>query len=537
MSIIRPRSEPLDPAETLLSAGVITTVALWLYAWTIYVLSLPTVFLAFTPALIFAGIFFARAPLRKALRDVEARHLLLSQVLISLWCVVWLSFIVSYSGGGWSGDWFEHWERTRFFLERGSLETRFLGIYQLPARPPLANVITGALLTSTEVSFASYQLCSTLLSSLAFFPAALLARRFGGARAMAVFCVLLAVNPLFVQNATFAWTKLPAAAGVLAALYFFLRCQDARAPQWGPGLFAASLAVALLTHYSAGPAAVVLAGAWCVRGWNHRCDPAWWRSTLGGVWVGALILSTWFLWSMSHYSLNGTFLTNTSVTSSASNFSDQLMRILLNLRDTFVPHVLRPIDDTLIAQPTRWGYVRDGFFQFYQLNFPFACGTIATVVLAREILRAAKIKWVLAITAVVVISIAVHGERDTWGLTHICLQPLVILSLAFLASRWKSLTRSWKLALATGLAFDFTAGIGLHFAAQSYALARWIYPHGALNEIFNSYNQIALGNLLTKIQHQLAFVADRSTVSPALALALLVAILSFMLVRARADTS
>ena len=168
MSIIRPRSEPLDPAETLLSAGVITTVALWLYAWTIYVLSLPTVFLAFTPALIFAGIFFARAPLRKALRDVEARHLLLSQILISLWCVVWLSFIVSYSGGGWSGDWFEHWERTRFFLERGSLETRFLGIYQLPARPPLANVITGALLTSTEVSFASYQLCSTLLSSLAF---------------------------------------------------------------------------------------------------------------------------------------------------------------------------------------------------------------------------------------------------------------------------------------------------------------------------------------------------------------------------------
>ena len=54
--------------------------------------------------------------------------------------------------------------------------------------------------------------------------------------------------PLLVQNATFAWTKLPAAAFVLTALYFFLRAQErgarillARVEEHGD-LYAGSLA-------------------------------------------------------------------------------------------------------------------------------------------------------------------------------------------------------------------------------------------------------------------------------------------------------
>jgi hypothetical protein len=530
-----------DPAETLLIAGLAAAVGLWLFAWTIYVCALPISFVAFSPVLAVAGLALARRRLLNALRDPDARNLLLAQALVTLWCLGWLSFVTSYSGGGWTGDWFEHWDRARFFLTREALDYRFLGSYALPARPPLANVLTAAFLAATRFDFAAYQLISTLLASLAFFPAALLARRFGGTRASAVFAALLIVNPLFVQNATFAWTKLPAAAGVLAALYFFLRAHDADAPRAAPALFAASLAAALLTHYSAGPAAVVLALAWFVRGWPRRCDAHWWRRTLFAAAVGGAILAPWFAWSLAHYGAAGTFLSNSSVTTADARQGPPLLKILLNLRDTLVPHFLRPLDPALIVQKNLWGAVRDWCFQLYQLNLPLACGSVAGLVLVRELIRTAvttapapRTGWALALAGVVALSIAVHGERDHWGLTHICLQSFVLLALAFLAARWSALTRPWRLALIAGAIVDFLAGIALHFAVQNFAPDRWLAPAGNPYATYKGYNESAFMNLAAKLQHQLVFVADRSPVPPALALALLAAILALMLTRARA---
>jgi len=43
----------------------------------------------------------------------------------------------SYSGGEWAGDWYEHYERARFFLERYPLGQKLISVYLLPARPPL----------------------------------------------------------------------------------------------------------------------------------------------------------------------------------------------------------------------------------------------------------------------------------------------------------------------------------------------------------------------------------------------------------------
>ena len=538
---MQPASARFDPAEQLLIAGLAAALGLWLFAWTIYVSALPISFLAYSPVLALAGLVLARRPLLAAARDADARALLLAQTLITLWCLGWLTFVASYSGGGWSGDWFEHWDRARFFLTREPLDYRFLGSYALPARPPLANVLTAALLASTRVDFATYQLISTALASLAFFPAALLARRLGGARAVAVFAALLVVNPLFVQNATFAWTKLPAAAGVLAALYFFLRAHDADAPRAAPALFAASLAAALLTHYSAGPAAVVLALSWLVLGWSRRRDVHWWRSTVVAATVGGAILATWFAWSLAHYGVAGTFLSNSSVTTADVHQGPPLLKILLNLRDTLVPHFLRPLDPTLIVQKNIWGAVRDWCFQVYQLNLPLACGSVASLVLIRELIRTARTAapaprtgWALALTGVVLLSIAVHGERDHWGLTHICLQSLVLLALAFVAARWCALSRPWRLALIAGATVDLLAGIALHFAVQNFAPDRWFAPAGNPYATYKGYNESAFMNLAAKIQHQLVFVADRSPVPPALALALLAAILALMLTRARA---
>ena len=288
----------------------------------------------------------------------------------------------------------------------------------------------------------------------------------------------------------------------------------------------------------------MLAFAWIALGWPRRRDAAWWRTALIAAVIGALILSTWFAWSLAHYGPAGTFLSNSSIQSPDARSGNQLLKILLNLRDTLIPHFLRPLDGALIAQRNLWGSVRDWFFQIYQLNLPFAFGSVAVFALARELLRTARatapatrLGWTLALSGLVLLSVAVQGERDTWGLTHICLQSLVLLGLVVLAARWPDLNRPWQLALIVGATFDFFAGIALHFAAQSFALDRWFAPAGANpTATYIGYNEAALMNLAAKIQHRLTFVADLSPVPPALALALLAAIFALMLARARATS-
>jgi hypothetical protein len=534
----------LDPAEKLVASVILSLLGIFALGWLTYVAALPVLTLWLAPTLAAAGLFGERRTLAATLGDPSVRALLFAQFLVTAWCLGWLSLVASYSGGGWAADWVEHWERARFWLERGPLEQLFLGSYAVPARPPLINVVTGVFLTLTRQDFAHYQIIATFLASLIFLPAALVARRFGGPRAIPVLAVLFAVSPLFVQNATFPWTKLPTAACVLAALYFFLRAHDPSPPRAAPALFATCLATGLLAHFSAGPAALMLAFAWIALGWPRRRDAAWWRTALIAAVIGALILSTWFAWSLAHYGPAGTFLSNSSIQSPDARSGNQLLKIFLNLRDTLIPHFLRPLDGALIAQRNFWGSVRDWFFQIYQLNLPFAFGSVGVFALARELLFAARaaalparIGWALALVSLVLLSVAVQGERDTWGLAHICLQSLVLLGLAFLAARWTTLGRKWRIALIVGGAFDFLAGIALHFAAQSFALDRWFAPAGTdPTATYTGYNKAALMNLAAKIQHRLTFVADLSPVPPALALTLLAAILALMLARARATS-
>jgi len=79
---------------------------------------------------------------------------------------------------------------------------------------------------------------------------------------------VLMLSPLFVQNVTFPWTKLPAAffraRGRAAAV------RNLREPtgHWHLGLAAALLAAAVLTHYSSAVWAVALGAGWAFSGWR-----------------------------------------------------------------------------------------------------------------------------------------------------------------------------------------------------------------------------------------------------------------------------
>lgn len=491
--------------ESLLIGAGLSLVGTFGFAWLVYVCGAPWGLVWILPLLATAGLARERRRLLDLWRDAEARNVVVGQVLVSAWCIGWLGCVASYSGGGWSADWFEHWERARFFFLREPLDAQFLGRYALTARPPLANVVTASFLAMTRLDFAHFQLLSTLLGSLVFIPTAALARRWGGPRAIPVVALALMLNPSFVQNATFSWTKLPAAFFTLAAVHFFLQAFAGERQRRSAILCGVFLAAGALAHYSAAPYFLVLAVIWFIAGRSHLSNREWRGATASTALAAGVLLALWFGWSLAVFSWDKTFLANSTVMSADARQGSQLVKIALNLVDTIVPHFLRPLDASLIAQRSVWGAWRDWFFQCYQVNLPLAFGSVAWVVLARGLWRRSREvsvrtrnAWALAIVAAIVLGVAVHGQRDHWGLAHICLQPLIVLGLAFLAARWSTLSRAARVALAVGAVLDFACGIALHFGVQSFLL----------DPAFENLSEPARMNLNAKIVHRLAFFSD-----------------------------
>lgn len=537
----------LAPAERLVASVVLSLLGNFVFAWAVYVFALPLATLWALPVLAVAGFAFRWGALAATLRDADARGLLAAQAIVTLSGVGWLALILSYGGGAWVGDWYGHLQRTWLFLERWPRDTVFNGFDPVTSRPPLANILNGVLLTLTTRNFAHYQLASTLLGSLAFLPAGLLARRFSarelperGGGAVAVLAVLFLVNPLWVQNATYPWTKLLAACFVLAALYFFLRAHDTDAPASAGPLFATSLACGILTHYSAGPYAVVFAVAWLVFGWPRRREAGWRRSTGFATAAGALVLALWFGWAVAVYGWQNTFLSNTTVTDLAPTALGQLHVVVLNLRDTLMPLFLRANDLSDFAQRNPWGWWRDFFFQLYQSNLFFAFGSTAWIVLLTTLARVwqntacrARIFWAALVAGIVVLGVGVHGARSTWGLAHICLQPLVLIGLAFLAARWDSLAIGWRRTLIAGATLDFSAGIALQAGAQSGLLDRWFAPERPVVDSLLTYSEFAQVNLRAKLANHWVFLGDNLSPHVALVVLALAILLGLALFRSR----
>jgi 4-amino-4-deoxy-L-arabinose transferase-like glycosyltransferase len=193
-----------------------------------------------------------------------------------------------------------------------------------PPGPPLANVLTAAFMQMTRSDYAHYQIITTVLCSLAYLPVGLLAGRFGGRRAARIAAVLVMLNPLFLQNSTYPWTKLMAVFFILTGLYFFLRVRDEdEASGRAAVVCALCLAGAVVTHYSAGPYVATLAVLWIAMGFQRgwRASFAW--MTVVAVLAGACVLAPWFSWSVAEYGWAGTFLSNSSVIHDRNNMAGQ----------------------------------------------------------------------------------------------------------------------------------------------------------------------------------------------------------------------
>lgn len=471
-----------DEVEGLCAAAVIGLTASFVMNFLFYINFISMKWFSLLPLLGVIGLGWERRTISSWWTNIEARQTLLGWIIVAAWTQFLAMTIVGFGGGAWGGDWLEHHQRANFFREHLPLRLMFVGEYLLPARPPLVNVVTAGYQSISVAVYACDQAVIGLWSSLVFLPAALFCRRAGGkGRAVATLTVLFLLNPSFLQNSTFAWTKLPAVFFVLVGAHFIFRSLEQPAASKNFVLAAVALSAALLAHYSAGPYCGVLIFWWLAARLYQRHFGLLSREIAIGLVVVVPLLGLWLGWAASAYGLADTFLSNSSVLETGpKTIGIQAVKIIGNLWATLVPHPFREVDYILLWQASSLGWFRDYFFMIVQVNFFGLMGTGGALALAVSLWRGCRgtprqaeagvlrQRWLwIAVGACTLLGVAVHGAADEWGLAHICLQPLGMMGLAVLAARlWSSGPLGFTI-LGIGLAWDAAVNVGLHYWLQA----------------------------------------------------------------------
>jgi hypothetical protein len=508
-----------NPVETLCAAAAISLMLL--YAWSLiaYTAHVPEDAYYLVSIASLVALLLSARDLRRLLSRAHVKRVLRGFGILLAWCVLLLLLVRHYSGGTWGGDWLEHYQRDTFFLGGTPKDTLFIGQYLLSARPPLANLVTSYFLAQTGSEFEYVQLIFAYLGALAFLPCALMLSTINrrGRRGLTALVVLLAASPMFVQNVTYPWTKLPCAFFVIFGIGLYLR-------GWRKGVAVRTvaafgcLALGCLVHYSAAPYALFVGAHYVVAGLLSRKRKG--SEVAGVAGFSAIVLASWFLWSIVFYGFGKTFGSNTSVTASQQmSVAENVGKVARNILYTCVPYPIRAphafMADKEFEQPGRAGYVRDVAFLAYQHTVPLALGSIgAAAVIFLLITRArgdvARRFWWPLLVAVTLLGIAAHGSLDIHGVAHIGLQPLVLLGLTFLAANFPSLPRAGQWAVATGCALDFALGILLHFMLQSrvFHLVQLENNRYTIETTRELLAQAAQYNFFTKRMENLSYLGD-----------------------------
>lgn len=506
----------LKPPETLCASVAASLVIIYLGSLAIYLLQIPPGAHWALTGLCAVLTLACRRDLRRLLARRQVRRMLCALAALMFWTLLLLSIIRNYGGGAWFGDWFEHYDRSRFFLEDRNLDTKFLGIYSLTSRPPLMNLVCAHFLAQTGTNFADYQVIASFLNLLAVLPCCLFAmsvcRNFVGnrGRVVAVLTLLLAASPMFAQNVTFVWTKPFTAFFDLTALWLYLRGWS-REDHDRMVLAFVFGAAGCLAHFSALTWIAPLAAHYLLFVWPKRTNKLR-ELTAIAVFSGAM-LATWFGWAMYAFGASEPFRSNTTVTAVGTDASSEyLVTIGGNFLTTFVPHFITRASFAVLTQTDPWGRARDWFFTLYQTNAIFILGSTGAISLiaawwggllrcgngpnGRSIARF----WGMFLSVSAILGVIVTPTRETWGAAHLALQPHVLLLLSFLAGSLVSARSAWRYVPLAGCAVDFALGILLQMHLENRVFLLEIAPGVQPAIIFEDRmpNQIVLRNIVGK---------------------------------------
>lgn len=350
--------------------------------------------------------------------------------LLAAWIAVLTCLVRNYGAGSNTTDWMEHYLRARFFFGGQPFTRTFVGA-ALAGRPPLLNLFAAQVLELTGGRYPQYQAAVGVASIAGFFAVLLLARSFadagrrdapspsGAALVLApVAGAWLMFNPMFVENATYPWTKAVAAWMVIAAAAFYLRGRRAADSSRVVTAFAIG-AGAILTHYSAGPYVAFMAGHYLVGEWRAR--PGRGRELAAAAAVAAVILAPWLLFITAVYGPGAAITATASYRDAAAHEEGpHLVKLVLNIRDTIVPNFARGVSTDARARLSTWGGVREPTFMAYQSNLLAGPGVAGLALLAAALWSSRRrpagvggagdaVFWTGFVLAGVVVGIAAHG--------------------------------------------------------------------------------------------------------------------------------
>jgi hypothetical protein len=468
----------MSPMEKLCGSIGLSLILLYLVTWEYFCLvpDAGVVAYAAVPAVSLALGFLARRDFATFLRSPRVRRALLGYSFLFVWTVLILCMIRVYSGAGWSGDWAEHFQRTLFFLHRFPAQTPIIGGYQLPARPPLMNVLAAFFLAQTQDLFEIFQVVFTFLNLLMFLPCCLLMRALGARRRQNALplAALFAVSPVVMQAVTYTWPRGMTAFFVVTGIAFYLAGWRKNDSLRMAGAFV-FLSAGLLAHYSAGPYAVFAGLHYAICLFRKRAHR--WRELAVMAASCTLLLSTWFGWSVSQYGTHATVASNTTITYSQAYGGSTAGKVAVNIYHSIVPAVVRDWSSVnFFGQRSRLGFLSDNAFIFYESNVIFSMGLAGGAFVLWLLYRNWRTGgarsgeqrfWMALIPFCVVVGIAVVGEADHFGVAHVTLLPLEIMGITMLAGALP-LRRLAMMVLVTGCVVDLSLGVLLHVRAESF---------------------------------------------------------------------
>lgn len=492
-----------SPMEKLCGSVGLSIVMLYLLTWENYWLGSDggTIYLFAALLSTVLGII-ARKDILALVRCSRVRQTLLGYAGLMAWTLIMLGVIRVYSGAGWNGDWLDHFERTEFFLHHLPVGILTLGMWAIPARPPLMDVVAVFFLSQTRDRFELFQVIFSFLNLLMLLPCCLIMPALGGKRQRSVLplTLLFALSPVVMQTTTYTWTRGLTSFFVISGFAFYLAAWRKRDPIRMTVGFV-SMSAGILTHYSAGPYAVFLALHYLVIVLRHRENKV--RELAVTAAACAFLLATWFGWSIATYGTSVTFGSNFSVTAPMAYQGSNAGRIALNIYHSFAPAFLRdPSSFHFFDQGSRAGLIRDNIFVSYEGNVIFSMGLAGGLIVVGLFWQSLRRRtgaegwfWRAMIPFCVLVGIAVEGGGpDIFGLAHVTLLSLAVLGLAMLAGALPLRKMAMAFLLA-GCLVDFSMGILLQLRVESA-------------ESTESLSRFAQGNQLQKEGSSVVFLGD-----------------------------
>jgi hypothetical protein len=127
-----------------------------------------------------------------------------------------------------------------------------------------------------------------------------------------------------------------------------------------------------------------------------------------------------------------------------------------------------------------------------------------------------RVFWAWLAGAALVLGTAVYGGVDHWGISHLCLQSLLVLGLAFMAANTDIIPRMLRAVYLLGLGVDFALGVGIQFYLENrrYSVAEILQNHETFFRMV--YGKFSWMNLCTKIAGGYVYVGDWPIARPLL---------------------